>query len=63
MQSKCSLSLFGDLISSLVVNVVRMIKLFGWEKKVGENIKKKRDEEVSVFRKAQILQLLLIIIK
>jgi len=40
-----------------------MIKLFGWEKKVGENIRKKRDEEVSVFRKAQILQLLLIIIK
>jgi len=33
-----------------------MIKLFGWEKKVEENIAKTRDEELYWYRKSKFIQ-------
>ncbi|QRV86037.1 ABC transporter transmembrane region [Ceratobasidium sp. AG-Ba] len=39
------------------MNVIRMIKLFGWEKKVEKQIEEKRNEELRWFRKRQLLDL------
>lgn len=40
------------------MNVIRMIKLFGWEPKVREQIAEKRDEELVYIKRRQILDLL-----
>ncbi|KAJ4482142.1 P-loop containing nucleoside triphosphate hydrolase protein [Lentinula aciculospora] len=45
-----------------VVNVLRMVKLFGWEEKMSERIAKKRVMELKASRKARLIELLLIII-
>lgn len=37
------------------MNVLRMIKLFGWEKKMSEKIAEKREEELGWLKKRQIL--------
>lgn len=39
------------------VNVIRMIKLFGWEKKIKAQVEEKRDEELHWYKKRQILGL------
>ncbi|QRV86022.1 ABC transporter transmembrane region [Ceratobasidium sp. AG-Ba] len=39
------------------MNVVRMIKLFGWEKKVQKQVQEKREEELKWYKKRQILGL------
>ncbi|PBK89813.1 ATP-binding cassette transporter [Armillaria gallica] len=41
-----------------IVNVLRMVKLFGWERKMEERIAKKRDEELVWIRRKQLLDLL-----
>ncbi|PBK67572.1 P-loop containing nucleoside triphosphate hydrolase protein [Armillaria solidipes] len=46
-----------------IVNVLRMIKLFGWERKMEERIARKRDEELLWIRRKQLLNLLSGIIK
>ncbi|EUC62287.1 P-loop nucleoside triphosphate hydrolase, partial [Rhizoctonia solani AG-3 Rhs1AP] len=39
------------------MNVIRMIKLFGWEKKVVGQVEEKREEELIYYRKRQMLRL------
>lgn len=41
-----------------IINVIRMVKLFGWERKMNERISSKRDEELVWIRKRQLLDLL-----
>lgn len=43
--------------SFAVMNVIRMIKLFGWEPKVNEQIADKREEELVWVRRFKILEL------
>lgn len=40
------------------MNVLRMIKLFGWEKKMNEIIDEKRNKELTWIWKRQILELI-----
>lgn len=40
------------------MNVIRMIKLFGWEPKVNDEIAKKRDDELKWIKRRQLLDLL-----
>lgn len=40
------------------MNVLRMIKLFGWEAKMNTRIEEKRETEIKWIRKQQILNLL-----
>jgi len=40
------------------MNVLRMIKLFGWEKKMNEKVDEKREEELTWLWKRQLLDLL-----
>ena len=40
------------------MNVLRMVKLFGWEKKMDENIAEKRETELGWVRKRQVLDLI-----
>ncbi|KAH9854915.1 multidrug resistance-associated ABC transporter [Lenzites betulinus] len=40
------------------MNVIRMIKLFGWEPKVVEQLTDKRDDELKYIRKLKILELI-----
>ncbi|KAK0192591.1 hypothetical protein F5146DRAFT_1102469 [Armillaria mellea] len=46
-----------------IINVLRMVKLFGWERKMEARIARKRDEELSWVRRKQLLDLLSGIIK
>lgn len=39
------------------MNVLRMIKLFGWERKINGRIRDQRVEELSLTRKRSFLQL------
>lgn len=39
------------------MNVLRMVKMFGWEKKMNERIAEKREEELRYFWKRQLLDL------
>ncbi|KAI0711030.1 hypothetical protein C8T65DRAFT_739602 [Cerioporus squamosus] len=40
------------------MNVIRMIKLFGWEPKVADQLAEKREDELSYIRKYKILELI-----
>jgi hypothetical protein len=40
------------------MNVLRMIKLFGWEKKTYENVSEKREEELYWIWRRQVLDLI-----
>ena len=40
------------------MSVIRMIKLFGWEPKVADQIASKREDELSFIRKYKILELI-----
>ena len=39
------------------MNVIRMIKLFGWEPKMSEQLDKKREEELVSVRRQKLLSL------
>jgi hypothetical protein len=39
------------------MNVLRMIKLFGWENKINVKISETRDQELKWIRKRQVLDL------
>ena len=39
------------------MSVIRMIKLFGWEPKVTDQLAKKREDELKYIRKYKILEL------
>lgn len=41
------------------MNVLRMVKLFGWEKKLNARIADKREEELVWIKKKQLLELLM----
>jgi hypothetical protein len=45
------------LIVDAALGVVRMIKLFGWERKMGEQIAERRDDELGAILKRKILEL------
>lgn len=40
------------------MNIIRMIKVFGWEKKMEEQISEKREEELVWLWKKQVLGLI-----
>lgn len=42
---------------SLAMNVIRMIKLFGWEPRVASQLSKKRDEELQLVKRNKVLNL------
>lgn len=42
---------------AIAMNVIRMIKLFGWEKKVIGQVEEKREEELVYYKKRQFLGL------
>ena len=39
------------------MNVIRMIKLFGWEPRVADQLAQKREDELKYIRKNKILEL------
>lgn len=39
------------------MNVLRMVKLFGWESKIEQQVSEKRDEELFWIRRRQLLNL------
>lgn len=41
-----------------VMNVIRMVKLFGWEEKMDEKIAQKREEELHYQKKRLLLEIL-----
>lgn len=45
------------------MNVIRMIKLFGWEPKVNDQVAEKREDELTYIRKFKMLELSNSIIK
>ena len=45
------------------MNVIRMIKVFGWEKHIDEKISAKREEELAYHRKRIILEIISNILK
>lgn len=40
------------------MNIIRMIKLFGWESRVNDEINEKRDDELKVLKRRQLMELL-----
>lgn len=40
------------------INVIRMIKLFGWEPRVADRLKSRREDELMSIRKYKMLELL-----
>ena len=48
----------AQLTLGSALNMIRMIKLFGWESKVYKQIEGKRDEELHWIRKRTLLNLL-----
>jgi len=40
------------------MNVIRMIKLFGWEPRVGKQLAEKREEELELVKKSKLLELI-----
>ena len=46
-----------DIEGLRAMNVLRMVKLFGWEKKMDKNIAEKRDTELGWVWKRQVLDL------
>ena len=45
------------------MNVIRMIKIFGWEKQIDEKIAGKREEELAYQRKSIMLEIISNILK
>ena len=45
------------------MNVIRMIKVFGWEKRIDDRISAKREEELAYQRKRIILEIISDILK
>ena len=45
------------------MNVIRMIKVFGWEKRIDEKIAGKREEELAYQRKSIMLEIISNILK
>jgi hypothetical protein len=45
------------------MNVVRMIKVFGWEKHIDEKIASKREQELTYQRKRLILEIISDVLK
>jgi len=45
------------------MNVIRMIKVFGWEKRIDEKIAVKREEELAYQRKRIILEIISNVLK
>jgi len=43
-----------ELLYSKAVNVLRMIKLFGWERRISEGIKAKRNDELGWLWKLKV---------
>lgn len=45
------------------MNVLRMVKMFGWEKKMNERIGVKREEEISFIKRLRLLGMMTAIAK
>lgn len=51
-------SAFLTTVHVLALNILRMIKLFGWESKINKRISDKRADELRLIRRGQLLALL-----
>ena len=40
-----------------MLGVIRMIKLFGWEPRIAEQLDKKREEELKALRKSKLISM------
>ena len=49
--------LAADFICKLAMNVIRMIKLFGWETKMSSLLDEKRTDELKFIRKTRFMEL------
>ena len=45
------------------MGVIRMIKLFGWEPRITEQLDKKREEELKALRKSKLLSMSIMLCK
>lgn len=45
------------IVAHVVLNVVRMIKLFGWERRVTDQVEERREAELKILRKTKFLEL------
>jgi len=45
------------------VNVIRMIKLFGWERKMEKRIEERRQEELKMLWKLKLLELCNVVLR
>ena len=52
-----------NLVRISVLGMVRMIKLFGWEPRVAEEVAKKREEELRFVREVRMRQFLMNYVK
>ena len=50
--------LAAGFICKIAMNVIRMIKLFGWEPRIKEEIGEKREEELRIIKKRHLLDLI-----
>jgi hypothetical protein len=50
-------------ISTTVLGVIRMVKLFGWEQKMTQRLSEKREEELIWIKRRQLLQISNAVIK
>ena len=45
------------IVARVVLNVVRMIKLFGWEPRVASQVEDRREAELKLIRKMKYMEL------
>ena len=50
-----SINYANTVLCFLVMNVIRMIKLFGWEPRIMAQVNEKREEELLSVRRARLL--------
>lgn len=58
---QCVLTLGGSIV--LAINVIRMVKLFGWETQLSNQLAEKREVELRYVWKIKLLELLITCIK
>ena len=46
------------VMSRVAINVIRMIKLFGWEPRIAKQLNQKREEELVAIRRNRMLSML-----
>ena len=61
--STCVGYLIRNNLSTTVLGVIRMVKLFGWEKKMAQRLFEKREEELVWIKRRKLVQIYNAVIK